>query len=212
MATVPQKPPTASPNRALALRWRVLITLALLIHFAAVIAAPMSVPYVGPPGEIPRYFAGSLSPYIFATYLNHGYRFFAPEPSPGHLVRYTLELPDGTSRTGEFPDIKTEWPRLFYHRHFMLSEKLANLFNPEEPGLNDPPEARAAWQADRQLFNTIIESYARYLLKTSGARRVKLEYIQHELPSPADLESDRPLNHPKSYTVLWTGSYGSETL
>ncbi len=209
MSTVQQKPPHAQPDNALSIHWRIVISVALLVHLTAVIAAPMAVP---PSSDIQRNLAMSLNPYIFATYLNHGYRFFAPAPSPGHLVRYTLEMPDGSSRQGVFPDLKTEWPRLFYHRHFMLSEKLASLYDPEEPRADDPPEVRRAWQMDRQTFQTIAESYARYLLKTSGARRVTLEVVQHELPSPADLENDRPLDNPQSYTVLWTGSYGSETL
>ena len=94
----------------------------------------------------------------------------------------------------------------------MLTEKLAQVFDPEEPGADDPPQARAEWQQERQVFQTIVESYARYLLRSSGAKRVTLEYVQHELPSPADLRNDRPLDDPKTYRVLWTGSYGTETL
>ncbi len=209
MATAPQKPPIAPPTRTLALRWRIIISVALLIHLTAVIAAPLA---VQPASELQANLAETLRPYICASYLDHGYRFFAPMPSPGHLVRYKLEMPDGSAKDGVFPDLKTEQPRLFYHRHFMLSEKLVQYFDPEQPDANAPPQARADWQRERQLFDTIAESYARYLLKTSGAKRVTLEFVQHELPSPADLENDRPLNNPNSYRVLWTGSYGTETL
>ncbi len=91
-----------------------------------------------------------------------------------------------------FPDLKTEQPRLFYHRHFMLTEKLVQFFDPEQPGADDPPQARAEWQRERQLFQTIAESYARYLLKTSGAKRVTLEFVQHELPSPGGFGERSP--------------------
>lgn len=214
MATAAQKPSELPQKPGLALHWRVLITLALLVHLTAVIAAPMSVPFEREalPSEIPRVVWSTLSPYIFPTYLNHGYRFFAPAPSPGHLVRYTLEMPDGDTRTGVFPDLKTQWPRLFYHRHFMLSEKLTQVFDPEQPSADAPPQVRAEWEQERQVFNAIVESYARYLLKTSGAKRVTLQFVQHNLPSPADLENDRPLDDPQLYVVLWTGSYGSESL
>ncbi len=62
-------------------------------------------------------------------------------PPPSHLVRYKLEMPDGSMQNGVFPDLKTEQPRLFYHRHFMLTEKLMQFFDPEQPGANDPPQA-----------------------------------------------------------------------
>ena len=209
MATASQKPPPAQPSSALTIHWRIVISVALLIHLTAVIAAPLA---VQPASEVQANLAQTLRPYICASYLDHGYRFFAPMPSPGHLVRYKLEMPDGSSRDGVFPDLKTQQPRLFYHRHFMLTEKLTQVFDPEEPGADDPPQARAEWQQERQIFQTIVESYARYLLKSSGAKRVTLEYVQHELPSPGDLRNDRPLDVPKTYRVLWTGSYGSETL
>ncbi len=166
MASASQKSPPAAPAppaKPLALRWRVLITLAILLHLTAVIAAPLA---VWPSSELQQNLAETFRPYICAAYLDHGYRFFAPMPSPGHLVRYTLQMPDGTSQTGTFPDLKTEWPRLFYHRHFMLSEKLAQFYDPDQPGANDPPAARAQWQAERKTFAAIAKSYADYLLRT----------------------------------------------
>ena len=45
-----------------------------------------------------------FQPYLDALSLANGYRFFAPEPGPSHLVRYEVTLADGTLKTGEFPD------------------------------------------------------------------------------------------------------------
>ena len=95
MATTPQKPPPAQPSSGLTIHWRIVISVALLIHLTAVIAAPLA---VQPASEVQANLAQTLRPYICASYLDHGYRFFAPMPSPGHLVRYKLEMPDGTSR------------------------------------------------------------------------------------------------------------------
>jgi hypothetical protein len=65
-------------------------------------------------------------PYITALYLDHSYKFFAPNPGDSHLLRYDLYFADGTSRVGRddqiLPDRHGHWPRLLYHRHFMLTE------------------------------------------------------------------------------------------
>jgi hypothetical protein len=65
-------------------------------------------------------------PYITATFLDHSYKFFAPNPGPSHLVRYDLYFADGSSRVNRddqiLPDRVGHWPRLLYHRHFMLTE------------------------------------------------------------------------------------------
>jgi len=65
-------------------------------------------------------------PYITAAYLDHSYKFFAPNPGASHLVRYDLYFADGTKRVNSddqiLPDRLGHWPRLLYHRHFMLTE------------------------------------------------------------------------------------------
>ncbi len=82
----------------------------------------------------PRRSASSLricaarAPYINALDLNHGYRFFAPDPGPSHLIRYHLHWSDGHGRDGVFPNLTEERPRLLYHRYFMLAEHLEGLY------------------------------------------------------------------------------------
>jgi len=190
----PANTATDPPSGRLATHWRVLISIAILAHLTAVIAAPMA---VGPSSELQQSLAEVVHPYLSACYLNHGYRFFCPEPGPGHLVRYQLEEPD---QPGNFPDKQAQWPRLFYHRHFMLSEKLANMFVPEEVPQRERAEAM-------KPFEAVAQSYADHLLETSGARRVTLELVSHELPSPDDMKNDRPLDDRGSYRVVWKQTY-----
>jgi hypothetical protein len=178
----------------LATHWRVLISIAILAHLTAVIAAPMA---VGPSSQLQQNLAEIVHPYLSACYLNHGYRFFCPEPGPGHLIRYQLEGPD---ESGKFPDKQTEWPRLFYHRHFMLSEKLANMFVPEHVPQPERTEAM-------KPFEAVAQSYADHLLEVSGAHRVTLELVSHELPSPDDMTNDRPLDDRALYRVIWKQAY-----
>jgi hypothetical protein len=208
MATADNISKTAPSPRQLATPWKVLISVAILAHLTAVIAAPMAVP---PSSQLQRDLAQAVSPYVALAYLNHGYRFFCPQPSPGHLVRYTLQLPDGSTTTDEFPNLHGQWPRLFYHRFFMLSEKLAG-FLPPELEVDATPEDRDLAKQNQQTFDTIAKSYADHLLETTGAKRVTLELVEHELPSPTDMERDRPLTDKSLYKVLWTQSYRASTL
>jgi hypothetical protein len=212
MANLAVKPPLDDSNApsgyTLAPQWRILITVVLLAHLTALVAAPMAVPYEGAqPSQLQRGLAKIASPYLCLAYLDHGYRFFAPGPSAGHLVRYQLEMPDGTTSNGVFPNLKTEWPRLYYHRYFMLSEKLNRYWDSEEPAATDPPEERQFWQLNRDTFLDVAQSYASQLLRETGARKVTLELVQHDLPSPRDLEQGRLLTDSAFYKTLWTKTY-----
>src|SRR5579871_6381797 len=107
-------------------RWRAVVSALLLFHFFAVIVAAM---VAAPPSS--RLFGSLfevLSPYINAADLYHGYRFFAPDPGPAHLIRYTLTFADGRREMGTMPDLNVQHPRLLYHRYFMLTEHLFTQF------------------------------------------------------------------------------------
>ncbi len=209
MATLEATSPLAPPGLKLAAHWRVLISIALLAHLTAIIAAPMAMP---PSSELQQTVAATFRPYLDLAYLDHGYRFFAPEPGPSSIVRYTLEMPDGTKKPGQqFPDKKSEWPRLFYHRHFMLSEKFAGHLPPPSLPPSASAEARKRWQQAWNAFNGIAKSFAEHLLEVNGAKRITLELVRHELPDVEALERNRPLDDPKSYRVLWSKTFEAET-
>jgi hypothetical protein len=91
----------------------------------------------------------SFRPYLQLLYLNHGYKYFAPEPGPSTLLAYTMEFADASSRQETIPN-RDIHPRLLYHRHFMLTEFLN--FGPDD------------WH----------RSYARHLCRTYGAEKVTL--------------------------------------
>lgn len=197
--------PSASRlGTGLALRWRMLITLALLAHLAAVVLAPLAIPPSSPLAQSGR---AVLAPYIDAIYLDHGYRFFAPDPGPSHLVRYELKFADGATREGRFPDLQSQWPRLIYHRHFMLSEKLAGEF-PRPLPPEAPPEIQAERRQRMQWFERIAEGYARQLLRDTGAESVRLELVEHLIPLPQHVLDERlKLDDPRFYTILWQGDF-----
>ena len=64
--------------------------------------------------------------YLDALYLNHGHAFFAPirrRRPPGPLPDVSIENAQYETQ-GEFPNRKGQWPRLFYHRYFMLADQM----------------------------------------------------------------------------------------
>jgi hypothetical protein len=92
--------------------------------------APLSTPpqFAGPPSILGSELQRVYRPYITALYLDHAYKFFAPNPGPSHLLRYDLYFADGRKSINAddqlFPDRRRHWPRLWYHRHFMVTEFL----------------------------------------------------------------------------------------
>jgi hypothetical protein len=157
---------------------RLLLSLLILVYLAGVIIAPLSGP--PPASELSQVILQPFRPLLGALYLGHGYRFFAPNPGPGHSIRWTMTLPDGSTATGSIPDAETDWPRLLYHRRFMVPEKLAGLV----PPLEAPPEIRA--QARRDWL-PLVKGVADNLLRSRGGDRVTLSLVEHYLPGPEEV-------------------------
>lgn len=151
-------------------------------------------------------------PYSEAAYLDHGYQFFAPNPGPSHLVKYKVDFDDGRpSIEGIFPDLKTERPRLLYHRHFMLSEHLHASFQPASfesgretipRGLDDLQQAqwkqdderrnwerKAAWERDRGFYDACWNSYERHLKHIYDGDSVSMVRIEHRPPNPFEVQN-----------------------
>lgn len=132
-----------------------------------------------------------LAPYVDLMYLNHGYAFFAPDPGPSHLVRAKLEFADGREATEiTFPDLERHWPRLLYHRYFMLSEHLHGAFVPEEPpqDLVDATQPEE-WQFVRRMYEARRTAIEEHIKARSGADRVTLQRIEHRLLQPFEFVS-----------------------
>jgi hypothetical protein len=189
-------------------RW--LISLLLLVHLTAVFIAPFSFASSGQPGQgspLAGLVMETLRPYIDFAYLNHGYFFFAPNPGASHLVRYRAVFDDDRPPLElTFPDRQRHWPRLLYHRHFMLSEALNSNFVPPEipPESISDPDQQARWRRQREVYEAMWASYRRHLIAAHGATHVELTRIEHRPPTPwewvadgkrlrdADLYSDMP--------------------
>lgn len=170
------------PSSSNPMRWspaaRSLATLAILAYLAAVIVPPLAGP--PPASELAGVILQPLRPLVGALYLGHGYRFFAPNPGPGHTIRWTMTLPDGTTKTGRIPDETLDRPRLLYHRRFMVSEKIAALVPPPDAPADVREQAKRDWQP-------LVKGVATTLLRTHGGTRVTLESVEHYLTDPAEV-------------------------
>ena len=176
-----------------------LLPVAIVFHLTAVFVAPLAFASEYSSPFVNAIYA-ALRPYIAAMYLDHGYFFFAPNPGPSHLVDYKVEFADGRPPlTGRFPDLKTERPRLLYHRHFMLSESLHSRYRypltpppePTPPPLTATAEEKILWQAEpagrragtRELAADpqAVRGHARLLRRASqgAARRLARDADAH---------------------------------
>ena len=178
---------------------RLLASGLLAWHLIAVLLGPLSVP----DAMIPAALAPIFRPYQQAVFINNGYKFFAPDPGPSHLVRYDLELADGSHQRGEFPSRLEQRPRLLYHRYFMLSEFLGNASpGPDwDPRLPWDRQPLAPWQRE------YAHSYGEHLLRVSGGRRVDLELVEHGITSPLRVLEGVRLDDPASYRSRPLGSF-----
>jgi hypothetical protein len=168
--------PTSARRAGLFSKVRWLISIWLVFHVSAIIIAPLS---VDPSSDLVQGAWGLFQPYLQLLFLNHGYHFFAPEPTESTLVIYQAQRSDGTTIKEErFPN-RTIVPRLLYHRHFMLTEHLREA----------PDDLQQQW----------VESYAEHLCRKYGAARVKLTGQLHYLPSMDDIREGKRLNEPESY-------------
>jgi hypothetical protein len=184
---------TPLPARPRLARWMrrlgfALVNLWLVYHLAGIILAPWSVP---PASRLVQNSWRAVGAYDQALFLNHGYHYFAPEPGNSTLVAYVLEMPDGSRVTGKIPNPGIK-PRLFYHRHFMLTEYLGS--DDLSPSLRDE----------------LVRAMARELCREYHATRVTLSRVTHRLPSMEFVRAGGTLDDPESYSEEPLGTFSSD--
>jgi hypothetical protein len=181
-------PARRSSNGRLPLAIRLAISVLILWHFTGIFLAALS---IGPSSELVVKIAQrKMQWYLDALYLNQGHSFFAPEVGPGYVIRYELFDPSGrVIEQGELPNRKEHWPRLRYHRHFMLADQAIY------PSLDQ--QYRDSWQ------RKYLEAYGRQLLRAhEDAQAVRVRRYVH-LPIPRDLVLEgRKMTDPQSYEMI----------
>lgn len=186
-------------------------------HLWAVIGRPLEFATQGPFGASPSMtrFRDPVRGYSQFAYLDHGYAFFAPEPGPSHLIRVTITPPSETDAAASspaaplvrnYPDLNDQWPRLLYHRHFMLAEFLNDIHHPpgEPPReIAQNPVAVREWIQARRRYETVRDSILNRLQTAHPRSTVAIDRLEHRQPGlPEFMEDNVPLDAPQLYTVL----------
>ncbi|MDA1052755.1 MAG: hypothetical protein O3C40_20060 [Planctomycetota bacterium] len=200
----PSHPDVELPSKS----WRVIISLLLIAHLVAIFMPPFMLQASGSGGTSPigELVMNALLPYIDMAYLNHGYAFFAPNPGPSHLVRARIEFDDGRQPVEEtFPDLDEQWPRLLYHRHFMLSEQLNAQYQPPQlpPEISQEPELAERWQTARRMYELKWRSFQEHLTAKHDASYVTLTRVEHRMIDVFEVgEQNKKLDAPDTFYDL----------
>ncbi len=188
---------------------RAVVSGLLVFHLVAVFLPPFAFETSSAPGRgspLVQPLMQFFGPYVDAAYLNHGYAFFAPDPGPSYLLRASMEFDDGRETIHRtLPDLSIDWPRLRYHRHFMLSEHFNGAYLPEEAPAEVAanPDELKLWQQSRHLYEARRAAIIAHLKKKHGAARVNLRRVEHRLLDPFEvMQSNRRIDAPETYIEL----------
>jgi len=163
-----------------------LVNVWLVIHLIGVFLPAFSIP---PSPEIVRDLYWSLRFYPQAIYMDHGYHFFGPDPGDSTLLRFVAVQADGTSVRGTYPN-RNAFPRLRYHRHFMLTEAI--------PRVASFDEGLGALQA---------KTYAARILASTNAESVRLYRVTHRMTSIDRFLAGGRLDDPETYFDEMLGTF-----
>ena len=203
---------------------RTIASVLLLVFMGIVVLGPLSNPIAS--AHLTAPLARWIQPIHRALYLGHGYRFFAPDPGPNHIVRYRIHRQDGTVDEFHFPDRDQTWPRLMYHRWFMLSETLwdEHAFTPDPDSFRaaqrdlqnridqarqsvnntrlvqrleqEQLEMRRAYDLATERISGLVEALARELLRRHGGESIELFLQERLIPLPEDVIAGARLDDP----------------
>ncbi len=170
---------------------RIGLSLVLVIHLSAVFLPPLAFQTGDSPSveSLFRWVRG----YSQFLYLDRGYAFFAPNPGPSHLIQVAVTTPGGETKTERYPDRTRQWPRLLYHRHFMLTEYLHSSYRlpgpPPELIEEDPDEARY-WARERERYESVRQSMLDHLEQVHPGKEIGILRLEHLVPRPDDFRVD----------------------
>jgi hypothetical protein len=201
----PPQPDTVATSRF----FRIAASVLIIGHVWAMLSRPIEFATQGPFGNSPSatLFRLPVLRYSQFAYLDHGYAFFAPDPGPSHLIGATVR-PSGGGDPVElrFPDLDDQWPRLLYHRHFMLAEFLNDVHHPpgEPPEeLRQDPDALRSWHGSRRRYETVRDSIIGRLRARYPDAEIAIRRIEHRQPGlPEYYEGKVALNDPRLYQTL----------
>lgn len=192
------------------------LSVILIGYLTVVLLGPLTVPFASE--HLTRPLGQLVEPIQQALFLRHGYRFFGPDPGPSHIVKYKITQHDSSPLAGTFPDRESQWPRLRYHRWFMLSETLysdaAGMLSEKEHAelienisleiddlrlrretavMDELVLQRTRIEEDREFRQVRLENslqhLANHLLFKHGGKDVEIFLHERLIPNPTDVQS-----------------------
>lgn len=188
-------------------RIKACISVAIVFHLLAVFLPPLLFQTQGMGGSpligtLHRPFLG----YGQFLYLDRGYAFFAPDPGPSRLIQVAVVSDDGSIEETTYPDRELQWPRLLYHRHFMLTEYLSESYvepGPPEILFETDPEEALWWERRRGRYEFLRQSMVDHLQTKHPGKRVALRRVVHYIPALEDFQAEPiALNDSRLYEPL----------
>ncbi len=208
-------------------RW--IVSGVLVSYLLIVLLGPLS----NPVGSefLTRPMARFVAPVHRALFLGHGYRFFGPDPGPSHLVVYRITDHQGNQIERHFPDRTEIWPRLLYHRWFMLSETVyqEHASTPNEKSYLETAQefdkqiqalrfngrsalarrmTEESQRLERQYANSrkridgLVTGIAKQLLATHEGQQIELFVQERNIPFPVSVLTGEKLTDPKFLSPL----------
>ena len=162
----------------------------------------------GPIGVSPSVHSmrGVTAAYSQFMYLDRGYAFFGPDPGPSAMFQVAVQQPGGKRAEYLYPDRDRIWPRLRYHRHFMLAEFLNETYEvpgPPQDVVREQPVLAEDWRRRRYRYERVRQSMLDHLAKHYQNDRVAMRRVQHLMPDyNAFRNLPMSLDDPRLYEVL----------
>ena len=184
--------------------WQRLGLSALLIgHLIAVFFPPLA--FQTSPSPSVATVLQPVEGYSQFMFLDRGYAFFAPDPGPSHLIQARIETPGQPVEEILYPDRQQQWPRLLYHRHFMISEFLQESYQPPVPssGVRLSRAEADQWARARLRYEHVRQSILDHLRHEHPGSRVELRRVEHLVPDLVQFQLDPiELTDERLYRVL----------
>ncbi|MEP3481815.1 MAG: hypothetical protein ABJZ55_21410 [Fuerstiella sp.] len=152
------------------------INVLLIWHVFAIAISPSAMP---PASPLLADASNVARPYNQALFLNHGYHYFAPNPGSSSLLEFETTTGNDVPQLERIPDPDSYFPRLRYHRFFMLAENV--------------------WSFGGDAQKEFIEAYARHFAKKMNSDSISVTTVSHEPAAMRRIMAGGDLKHPTSY-------------
>lgn len=203
----PPAAPSAAAGPRTWVKW--VVTILIIFHFMAILSTVVSAS--APPTFMASPLAVEINapfrPYLFATFLQNPYRFYAPNPGPIAQIWYRCEYDDGTVQWSVMPDRDEFYLRMSYQRYLSLTMLLeGNVGMPTPTGYREPTD----------LARICVASYVRHIGQIESkpdnpVKFVSLFMILHDLLTPQMVRDGYSPTDYRLYHILDAGDYQAAT-